>query len=68
MTTPGSAQETAQFGAMTTAFATCLPEGQTLAFGKLALRGTVAINYYRLAHAVAAPGGGTDGWKKHSEL
>jgi hypothetical protein len=55
MTTPESAEESAKFGAMTTAFATCLPEGRTVAFGKLALRGTVAINYYRLAHAAPVP-------------
>ena len=55
LTEPTSAAETAQFSAMSTALGNCLPEGQSLAFGKLALRGTIAINYYRLAKAPALP-------------
>lgn len=54
MTTPESAEEAERFAAMNTSFATCLPEGETVKLGKLALRGTIAINYFRLAHA--APG------------
>ncbi len=56
---PGTPQEQAQFAALATPFGICMPEGRTLAFGKVALRGTIAINYYRLAKAVgaaAAPG------------
>lgn len=57
LTRPESAEERAAFGAMNQAFATCLPENVTMSFGKTALRGTVAMNYYRLAKAAAgAPG------------
>jgi len=48
---PGTPQEQAQFAALATPFGICMPEGRTLAFGKVALRGTIAINYYRLAKA-----------------
>jgi hypothetical protein len=51
VTTPDSAEESARFAALRPALARCLPEGQTLRFGKVTLRGTVAINYYRLAQA-----------------
>ena len=53
LTAPTSAEEASRFDAMRTALGTCLPENETLNFGKLALRGTVALNYYRLAHAVS---------------
>lgn len=56
LTKPETTEESAQFAALSTAFATCLPEGRTMRLGKLALRGTVAINYYRLATAAAAKG------------
>ena len=55
LTEPTSAAEAAQFAAMSASLGNCLPAGQTLAFGKLALRGTIAINYYRLAKAAALP-------------
>ena len=51
VTKPDSPAETAAFAALKPALARCLPEGETLKFGKVALRGSVAINYYRLAHA-----------------
>lgn len=54
MTTPDSAPEAAIFNTLQPAFARCLAEGQTLKFGKVALRGTIAINYYRLARAGSA--------------
>lgn len=57
-TTPDSAEESARFAALRPAFSRCLPEGQTLRFGKVALRGSVAINYYRLAHAARTPAAG----------
>lgn len=57
LTTPDSPEEAVRFGALRPAFGRCLPEGQTLRFGKVALRGTIAINYYRLAHAARASGG-----------
>ncbi len=58
VTVPDSAEEKARFDALRPTFARCLPEGQTLRFGKVALRGSVAINYYRLAHAARAPAAG----------
>jgi hypothetical protein len=54
MTKPDSPEESARFSALRPAFSTCLPEGQTLSFGKVALRGSVAINYYRLARSAQA--------------
>jgi hypothetical protein len=56
LTDPETAEERARFAAMQTAFGTCLPENQTLNFGKLALRGTIALNYYRLAKAPRVDG------------
>jgi hypothetical protein len=49
-----TAGEAAAFDALRPALAECLPVGKTLAFGKLVLRGTIAVNYYRLAHAADA--------------
>jgi hypothetical protein len=51
MTEPDTAAETSGFDGLSSALALCLPEGRTLAFGKLVLRGTIAVGYYRLAHA-----------------
>jgi len=51
---PETDEERTRFTALSTAFGTCLPEGQTLSFGKLPLRGTLAVNYYRLAMAAAS--------------
>jgi hypothetical protein len=53
---PDSADETARFTALRPALAHCLPEGETLRSGRVALRGTIAINYYRLAHAARTGG------------
>lgn len=55
MTTPDSASEAAAFRALQPVLGQCLAAGQTLEFGKVALRGTIAINYYRLAHAARVP-------------
>lgn len=55
LATPDSAPEAAVFKTLQPALATCLAEGQTLKFGKVALRGTIAINFYRLAHAARLP-------------
>ena len=55
MTAPDSAEEAARFGALRPALAHCLSEGETLRSGKAALRGSIAVNYYRLAHAARAP-------------
>ena len=54
LTMPESPEENARFAAMGTTFGSCLAEGETLKLGKLALRGTMAINYYRLAKAAQA--------------
>jgi hypothetical protein len=62
LTTPDSSEETARFAALQPALGTCLAEGNTLKFGRVALRGTIAINYYRLAQGAArAPATGTAG-------
>lgn len=49
-----STAERAAITRMSPAFAACLAEGETLTFPKSVLRGTVAINYYRLAMAKPA--------------
>lgn len=54
---PDSAEETARFGALRPALETCMPEGRSIRFGRVALRGSIAINYYRLAHAARAASG-----------
>jgi hypothetical protein len=53
LTQPGSVEESSRFAALQTALGSCLPiqPGQKLAMGKVAVRGTIAINYYRLAEA-----------------
>jgi hypothetical protein len=51
LTAPETQAERPGFDALRPAIAQCLPEGTTLALGKLALRGTIAVNYYRLAYA-----------------
>jgi hypothetical protein len=53
---PSTAEENSRFGDLRTALGTCLPEGASLQFGKLALRGTIAVNYYRLAMAARGAG------------
>jgi hypothetical protein len=58
VTKPDSPEESVRFASLGPTFSRCLPEGQTLRFGKVALRGSVAINYYRLARAARASAGG----------
>lgn len=53
---PLTPAESAQFEALKPTLAACLTPGETLTLGKLAIRGTVAINYYRLAKAAPASG------------
>jgi hypothetical protein len=50
-TRPETKQEDIAFGGVRPALAGCLSQGQTFAFTKLSLRGTIAVNYYRLAKA-----------------
>jgi hypothetical protein len=61
LTKADSGEETGRFGLLRPALAACMPEGHTISFGRVALRGTVAINYYRLAHAARAAATGTAG-------
>lgn len=51
---PDSAQETAAFNALRPVLERCLVEGRTIRFGRVALRGSIAINFYRLAHSAGA--------------
>ena len=50
---PDSPGDAERFRALGNALQRCMPEGQTVAMGKVALRGSIATNYYRLAHAAA---------------
>lgn len=61
MTQPASPEETAALKGLTPEFSVCLTAGQKLAFGKTPLRGTIAMNYYRLAHAPRAGGAAAAG-------
>jgi hypothetical protein len=54
LTSPDSPEEARRFTALRPALEHCLPDEWTLKFGRTALRGTIAINYYRLAHAAKA--------------
>lgn len=51
MAEPGSTAESSAFRNLLPVFSACLTAGQTLSFGKAVLRGTIAMNLYRLAHA-----------------
>ena len=55
---PETAEENARFAALSEPLGLCMPVGHTLGFGKLVLRGTIAINYYRLAKAAGVPAAG----------
>lgn len=59
LTVPDSPEETGGFGRLKPALATCLAEGATLQFGRVSLRGTIALNYYRLAHAAGTMAAGS---------
>lgn len=48
---PDSAEEAAAFSALKPSLGSCLVEGQSLKFNKATLRGTIAMNFYRLAHS-----------------
>jgi hypothetical protein len=61
LTRPDTPEETAAFAALRPSLQACLAAGQTLSFGKAALRGTIAINFYRVAHAARAAATGTAG-------
>jgi hypothetical protein len=61
LTAPDSSEETARFDALRPALGTCMAEGHTITFGRVSLRGSIAINYYRLAHAARPGAPGTAG-------
>jgi hypothetical protein len=48
---PASPNESAALAAMRGPLSDCLPPGLTVALDKVAVRGSVALNLYRLAHA-----------------
>lgn len=48
---PGTSAEKAALSELKPALSGCLVQGETLTFGKVVLRGAIAVNYYRLAHA-----------------
>ena len=54
MADPDSAGEGVAFTALKPTLANCLIAGQTLSFNKSTLRGTIAMNFYRLANAPLA--------------
>lgn len=54
LTPPDTPEETSRINDMRPAFSRCLGDG-TLKFNRITIRGTVAINYYRLARATARP-------------
>ena len=55
LTYPDKPEEAVHIQAMMPALQECLPPGKTLEFGKMQLRGTVALNYARLAYAAPQP-------------
>lgn len=54
LTKPGSTEEANRIDALRPSFGICLKNGKVV-FSKATLRGTVALNYYRLAHAPIQP-------------
>jgi hypothetical protein len=58
LTVPDSPEEKTRFDALRPAFAECLSAGTSLTFGRTTLRGTIAINYYRLARAAMGASAG----------
>lgn len=57
LTPPETPEEVSRINAMRPAFSACLGTG-TARFNRITMRGTVAINYYRLAMATVVPGAG----------
>lgn len=56
-TVTGSAQETALFNQLIPKFSACIPNGETLSFSKIVLKGALAEGMYWLSKAVAQPAG-----------
>ena len=57
LTPPGGPEETSRINDLRLAFNECLGDG-TMKFNRVTMRGTVAINYYRLAMATVQPAAG----------
>lgn len=57
MSKPGTAEERAAFSGLKPAFNNCVEVGQTFSVNFTIMRGTVALNAYRLAHGPAAAAG-----------
>jgi hypothetical protein len=55
LSTPSAADEADAFGLLRPALSSCLAEGQTITLDKTGIRGSVALNLYRLAHAPRVP-------------
>jgi hypothetical protein len=51
LSTPDSESETQAFATLKPALENCLVEGETLTFSRVSLRGTIAMNLYRLTKA-----------------
>ena len=51
----GSPEESKQFAALSETLSSCLLQGVTIKLDKVPLRGTLALNLYRLAHAPRLP-------------
>jgi hypothetical protein len=51
-----SAEETIAFAGVAKSASACIDQGQTIPLNKSSLRGAIAFNYYRLAHAPRVPG------------
>ena len=58
VTTP---EESSEFGKLKPALAACIPNQQKMAFNKAAIRGAIALNYYRLAKALSGAAGSGEG-------
>jgi hypothetical protein len=54
LTGPDTLQETTAFNALRPVLERCMVEGRTIRFGRVTLRGSIAINFYRLAQAARA--------------
>ena len=55
LSTPSTSNEAEAFGLLGPALSACLTQGQTIALDKTAIRGSIALNLYRLAHAPRVP-------------
>ena len=51
MAEPGSIEDKSRMGALTGTLGACVPQGHTLSFDRMLIRGTIAVNYFRLAAA-----------------